>query len=143
MCNLKERCSSTIISYHQVQIPLDCSHIEIVCVDSRYGYQNYRFNGYYRKGGLNGTIPQTSVLSHGCYDFNRANYISLNNYLSEISWYQGISNVFQSGVLVQFHLMSERGIKLYVSFVFRNPSNFSRITYETILQKKHYKIKLA
>ena len=83
---------------------------------------------------LNGTTPQTSV-SHGYYDFNRADYISLNKYLSEIdSWYQ----VFQQCLSVEecwssFVSCLEEGIKLDVPFVFRNPSNISRIRFETIL----------
>ena len=40
------------ITYHQVQVPSDYSHIEIVCVVSRIGSQNHRFIGYYPSGGF-------------------------------------------------------------------------------------------
>ena len=68
--------------------PLLISTIEITCPLASSDHNIITFR-------LNGTTPDTSVSSHGYYDFNRADYISLNNFLSGINWNQAFRDVFQ------------------------------------------------
>ena len=104
--------SSNVLDLLLYDDPLPITTIEITCPLVLSDHNIITFH-------LNGTTPDTSVSSHGYYDFNRADYISLNNFLSGINWNQAFQSCFS--VESNFILCLKEGIKLYVPLSSRVP----------------------